>query len=151
MAARSLCVDNTCRPVPRDVSFPLATVAPERPEAVLRGLLDHVRNKTELNTAKSEGAARGARKSTGKCRENSRARPRYESASLRKGYMRQLVSRINVGDREIRVSEPHSGLAEGVLDSDSDPAAGVPSFVLYRAGGPNRTRTEAPETVALPA
>ena len=58
-----------------------------------------------------------------------RARLRHESASLRKSYMRQLVSRIDVGDREIRVSGPHSGLADGVLDSGSDPAAGVPSFV----------------------
>src|SRR6185437_15526341 len=61
--------------------------------------------------------------------EVTRARLRAESASLRKSYMRQLVSRIEVGDRQIRISGPQSGLAEGVLDSGSDPAAGVPSFV----------------------
>jgi hypothetical protein len=48
--------------------------------------------------------------------------------------MRQLVSQIDVGDREIRVSGPHSGLAEGVLDSGSDPAAGVPSFCTGLVG-----------------
>ena len=58
-----------------------------------------------------------------------RAGLRNENARLRKGYMRQLVSRIEVGDRQIRVSGPESALAEGVLDSGSDPAAGVPSFV----------------------
>jgi site-specific DNA recombinase len=58
-----------------------------------------------------------------------RAQLRNENARLRKGYMRQLVSRIEVGDRQIRVSGPESMLAEGVLDSGSDPAAGVPSFV----------------------
>lgn len=58
-----------------------------------------------------------------------RAGLRNENARLRKGYMRQLVSRIEVGDRQIRVSGPESTLAEGVLDSGSDPAAGVPSFV----------------------
>jgi site-specific DNA recombinase len=58
-----------------------------------------------------------------------RTRLRDENARLRKGYMRQLVSRIEVGDRQIRVSGPESILAEGVLDSGSDPAAGVPSFV----------------------
>jgi site-specific DNA recombinase len=58
-----------------------------------------------------------------------RARLRDESARLRKGYMRQLVSRIEVGDRQIRVCGPESALANGVLDSGSDQAAGVPSFV----------------------
>jgi site-specific DNA recombinase len=66
--------------------------------------------------------------------EAARARLRHESASLRKGNMRQLVSQIDVGDREIRVSGPHSGLAEGVLDSGSDPAAGVPSFCTGLVG-----------------
>ncbi len=61
--------------------------------------------------------------------ETARARLRNENARLRKGYMRQLVSRIEVGDREIRVSGPQSSLAEGVLDSGSNGAAGVPSFV----------------------
>src|SRR6185312_8050397 len=64
-----------------------------------------------------------------RCAAAARARLRNESARLRKGYMRQLVSRIEVGDREIRVSGPESTLADGVLDSGSDPAAGVPSFV----------------------
>ena len=42
--------------------------------------------------------------------------------------MRHLVSRVEVGDREIRISGPHASLADGVLDSGSG-AAGVPSFV----------------------
>jgi site-specific DNA recombinase len=58
-----------------------------------------------------------------------RARLRNENARLRKGYMRQLISRIEVGDRQIRVSGPESALANGVMDSGSGPAAGVPSFV----------------------
>ena len=58
-----------------------------------------------------------------------RARLRDENAHLRKAYMRRLVSRVEVGDGQIRVSGPESTLAEGVLDSGSDPAAGVPSFV----------------------
>jgi site-specific DNA recombinase len=66
--------------------------------------------------------------------EAARARLRHESASLRKGNMRPLVSQIDVGGREIRVSGPHSGLAEGVLDSGSDPAAGVPSFCTGLVG-----------------
>ena len=57
-----------------------------------------------------------------------RARLRNENASLRKGYMRHLVSRVEVGDREIKISGPHASLADGVLDSGSG-AAGVPSFV----------------------
>ena len=57
-----------------------------------------------------------------------RARLRNENASLRKGYMRHLVSRVEVGDREIRISGPHASLADGELDSGSG-AAGVPSFV----------------------
>ena len=57
-----------------------------------------------------------------------RARLRDENTSLRKGYMRHLVSRVEVGDREIRISGPHASLADGVLDSGSG-AAGVPSFV----------------------
>ena len=57
-----------------------------------------------------------------------RARLRDENASLRKGYMRHLVSRVEVGEREIRISGPHASLADGVLDSGSG-AAGVPSFV----------------------
>ena len=57
-----------------------------------------------------------------------RARLREENASLRKGYMRHLVSRVEVGDREIKISGPHASLADGVLDSGSG-AAGVPSFV----------------------
>ena len=42
--------------------------------------------------------------------------------------MRHLVSRVEVGDREIKISGPHASLADGVLDSGSG-AAGVPSFV----------------------
>jgi hypothetical protein len=57
-----------------------------------------------------------------------RAQLRNENASLRKGYMRHLVSRVEVGDREIKISGPHASLADGVLDSGSG-AAGVPSFV----------------------
>jgi site-specific DNA recombinase len=57
-----------------------------------------------------------------------RARLRDENASLRKGYMRHLLSRVEVGDREIKISGPHASLADGVLDSGSG-AAGVPSFV----------------------
>ena len=162
-------------------------LAPERLEALLKGLLDRARNKTEVNAAKAKELRKKLRDTEGKIErlysaladgtvgdtamfrrslnnveaerdetlrmiaalekhrevprhlltkhnierfaQAARARLRNESASLRKGYMRQLVSRIDVGDREIRVSGPHSGIAEGVLDSGSDPAAGVPSFV----------------------
>lgn len=162
-------------------------LAPERLEALLRGLLDRARNKPAVNAAKAKELRKKLRDTEGKIErlygaladgtvgdtamfrrsmnnveaerdealrmiaalekhrevprhlltnrnierfaEAARARLRNESASLRKGYMRQLVSRIDVGDREIRVSGPHSGLAEGVLDSGSDPASGVPSFV----------------------
>ncbi len=58
-----------------------------------------------------------------------RARLRNENVRLSKEYMRQLASRIEVGDRQIRVSAPESTLAEGLLDSGSAPAAGVSSFV----------------------
>ena len=63
--------------------------------------------------------------------EVARARLRLgvESASLRKSYMRQLVSRIEVDDRQTRISWPHSGLAEGALDSGLaglEPATGPP-------------------------
>ena len=61
--------------------------------------------------------------------EAARARLRSDSPALRKGYVRQLVSRIEVGDREIRISGPHLGLVEGVLDPGGDPAAEVPSLV----------------------
>ena len=39
-----------------------------------------------------------------------RARLRNENASLRKGYMRHLVSRVEVGDREIKVAAPTPAL-----------------------------------------
>jgi site-specific DNA recombinase len=58
-----------------------------------------------------------------------RARLRDENASLRKRYIRLFVSRIDISDREIRIMGPKSSLAEGVLASGSDAAAGVPSFV----------------------
>jgi hypothetical protein len=57
-----------------------------------------------------------------------RARLRNEIASLRKGYVRHLVSRVEINDREIRISGSHTSLPDGVLDSGSG-AAGVPSFV----------------------
>ena len=57
-----------------------------------------------------------------------RARLRDENASLRKGYVRHLVSRVEVGDRQIKISGPHASLADGVLNSGSG-AAGAPSFV----------------------
>jgi hypothetical protein len=41
----------------------------------------------------------------------------------------KFVTRLDVGDRQIRVSGPEASLAEGILDSGSDPAAGVRSFV----------------------
>jgi hypothetical protein len=162
-------------------------LAPERLEALLRGLLDRARNKTEVNAVKAKELRKKLRDTEGKIErllnalaggtvddtamfrrsmaqleaerdevlrmiaamEKHREVPRHlltkrnierfataartrlrdDSASLRKRYMRQLVSRIEVGDRQIRISGPHSGLAEGVLDSGSDPAAGVPSFV----------------------
>jgi hypothetical protein len=61
--------------------------------------------------------------------EAARARLRVYSASLRKSYTRQLVSRIEIGDRQSRISGPHSGLPEGVLDCGGAPPAGVLNFV----------------------
>src|SRR5690606_22663832 len=55
-------------------------------------------------------------------------RLRAEDATLRKGYMRQLVERVEVDDREIRIIGSKSVLANGVLDSGSGGAAGVPRF-----------------------
>jgi hypothetical protein len=43
-----------------------------------------------------------------------RDRLHNENASLREGYMRHSVSRVEVGDREIRISGPHASLADGV-------------------------------------
>lgn len=58
--------------------------------------------------------------------EVARARLRAESASLRKGYMRQLVSRIEVGDRQIRISGPHSGLADAYWTPAAPPLPECP-------------------------
>ncbi len=160
--------------------------APDRLEALLRGLIDRARNKTTVNASKAKDLRKKLREVEGRIerlyaaladgtvgdtdmfrrslaqiegeREESlrmiaalekhrevprhlltksniarfatvaRARLREENASLRKGYMRHLVSRVEVGDREIRISGPHASLADGVLDSGSG-AAGVPSFV----------------------
>jgi site-specific DNA recombinase len=159
--------------------------APDRLEALLRGLVDRARNKTTVNASKAKdrkklrevegrierlyaALADGTVGDTDMFRRSlaqiegereealrmiaalekhrevprhlltksniarfasvARARLRNENASLRKGYMRHLVSRVEVSDREIRISGPHASLADGVLDSGSG-AAGVPSFV----------------------
>ncbi len=57
-------------------------------------------------------------------------------ARLRKSYMHQLVNRIEVGDRQIGAGINACG---GRVRLRQRPAAGVP--VLYRGGGPSRTRT----------
>ena len=49
-------------------------------------------------------------------------------AALRKGYMHQLVERVEVAHRQIRVIDPKSSLANGVQDSSNASVAGVPSF-----------------------
>ena len=99
-------------------------------------LYDAVRSRTGRSAAYDRGAGEAPRspappptkRNIARFADAARARLREESGSLRKRYMRQLVSRIEVGDRQIRISGPHAELAEGVLDSGSEPAAGVPSF-----------------------
>jgi site-specific DNA recombinase len=61
--------------------------------------------------------------------EAARSQLRGEDATLRKGYVRQFVERIEVDDQEIRIIGPTANLALGVLGSGRSGATGVPSFV----------------------
>lgn len=51
-----------------------------------------------------------------------------EDATLRKGYVRQFIDRVEVGDKEIRVMGPQAALADGLLGSHPAAGTGVPSF-----------------------
>ena len=57
-----------------------------------------------------------------------RERLRSEDPTLRKGYVRQFVDRIEVDDHEIRIIGPTANLLGGVLGSGRATASGVPSF-----------------------
>jgi hypothetical protein len=57
-----------------------------------------------------------------------RERLRSEDPTLRKGYVRQFVDRIEVDDHEIRIIGPAANLVGGVLGSGRATASGVPSF-----------------------
>jgi site-specific DNA recombinase len=57
-----------------------------------------------------------------------RERLRAEDATLRRGYVRQFVDRIEVDDHEIRIIGLTTNLTGGVLGSGRVTAPGVPSF-----------------------
>ena len=48
--------------------------------------------------------------------------------TLRKGYVRQFIDRVEVSDREIRIVGPQAVLADGVLAAGPSTSAGVPRF-----------------------
>jgi hypothetical protein len=51
-----------------------------------------------------------------------------EDATLRKGYVRHFIDRVEVGDGEIKIAGPEAALAEGILASAAN-GGGVPRFV----------------------
>ena len=61
--------------------------------------------------------------------EAARSRLRGDDPTLRKGYVRKLVERIEVDDDEIRIIGLNASLAETTLGPGQDVSPGVPSFV----------------------
>ena len=53
---------------------------------------------------------------------------RNPDSKLRKSYVRQFVSRVDVSDKEIRISGPKTALLDGLAGETKYPAGKVPSF-----------------------
>ena len=66
--------------------------------------------------------------------EGARSRLRGDDPTLRKGYVKELIERIEVDDDEIRIIGLNANLAEATLGSGQDGMPRVPRFVLRLVG-----------------